>query len=181
MNKQILYIIIFSAAILGGCTESNLSSEQSKQEIVALKIIDIPNAKTPLPNVLTGGQPTLEQFEQAAAAGYKTVINLRTTNEAVTGNEAEEVAKLGMQYVAIPIAGKEGLSKDNADALMSAIQKYSADPVIVHCGSGNRVGALFAIDAKFNKNQTVEEAIETGVRSGLTSLEPAVRAYFDQN
>jgi len=183
MNKKILYTVIFSTVILGGCTGNTLSSVQSQQVIQAAtwQTIDIPNAKNPLPNLLTGGQPTPEQLEQAAAAGYKTVINLRTTNEAGTWSEADKVAKLGMQYVTIPIAGKEGLSKENADALMNAIQQYSTDPVIVHCGSGNRVGALFAIDAKFNKKQTVEEAIQTGIRSGLTSLEPAVRAYFDQN
>ncbi len=182
MNKKILYITIFSTIILSGCSESDLSSGQPEQETqaVALKIIDIPNAKNPQPNLLTGGQPTPEQLEQAAAAGYKTVINLRTANEVVSWSEADEVARLGMKYVTIPIAGKEGLSKENADALMSAIQQYSTEPVIVHCGSGNRVGALFAIDAKYNQNQSVEEAIQTGIRSGLTSLEPAVRAYFDQ-
>ncbi len=183
MNKKILYTAIFSTIILSGCTGNTPSSVQPPQVIQAAswQTIEIPNAKNPLPNLLTGGQPTPEQLAQAAAAGYKTVINLRTTNEAGAWSEADEVAKLGMHYITIPIAGKEGLSRENADALMNAIQQYSADPVIVHCGSGNRVGALFAIDAKLNKKQTVEEAVQTGIRSGLTSLEPAVRAYFDQD
>lgn len=152
--------MIITAAIFAGCANNDVkvSHESHGMASPKMKVIDIPNAKNPLPNVLTGGQPSLAHFEQAQAAGYKTIINLR-----------------------MPIAGRDGLSKENARALMSAIQKHSDHPVMVHCGSGNRIGALFAIDAKFNQNQTTEDAINTGVNSGLTSLKSAVEAYISEN
>ncbi len=184
MNQKILYTAILGATILSGCTGGNSATntqiEQTTQ-LTQMKMINIPNAKNPLTNVLTGGQPTPEQLEQAQAAGYKTVINLRTINEPGAWNEASKVAELGMHYINIPVAGKSGLSKENANALMNAIQEHAEHPVMVHCGSGNRIGALFAIDAKFNKKQTTEEAIKTGINSGLTSLRPAVEEYLESN
>ncbi len=183
MNRKILCAAALVTALLGGCTENNAITAQTQEETqhAQMEVINIPNAKTPLPNVLTGGQPTPKQIEQAQAAGYKTIINLRTANENGTWDEASKAKELGMHYINIPIAGENGLSKENANALMSAIQKHADHPVMVHCGSGNRIGALFAIDAKFNKNQTTKEAIETGVNSGLTSLKPAVEKYLETN
>ncbi len=183
MNKKILYTIILGTVIISGCTGNNSATTQTEQEteLTQMKVINILNAKNPLPNVLTGGQPTPEQLEQAQAAGYKTIINLRAANEEGTWDEASKATELGMHYINIPIAGKSDISKENADALMSAIQKYSDHPIMVHCGSGNRIGALFAIDAKLNKKQTIEEAIETGINSGLTSLRPAVEEYLEKN
>jgi len=175
MNKQIIGAVIISMALLGGCAGNNVKTMQHMQEAQPIpsskiKIIDIPHAKNPLPNVLTGGQPTPAHIEQAQAAGYKTIINLRMPGENGTWDEASKAAELGMTYISIPIAGRDGLSKDNASALMAAIQKHSDEPVMVHCGSGNRIGALFAIDAKFNQNKTTEEAMDVGAKSGLTSF-----------
>ncbi len=182
MNRKILYTAILGTTLLGGCTgDTTTTQTEQETQLTPMKMIDIPNAKNPLPNVLTGGQPTPEQVEQLQAAGYKTIINLRTANEEGTWNEASKVAELGMHYIHIPVSGKSDLTKENANAMMNAIQKHSNHPVMVHCGSGNRIGALFAIDAKFNKNQTTEEAIETGINSGLTSLKPAVEEYFEVN
>ncbi|MDR5880476.1 hypothetical protein [Caballeronia sp. LZ032] len=48
-------------------------------------------------------------------------------------------------------------------------------PVIVHCGSGNRVGALFALRAAWVKGVDVPKAIEIGRQHGLTKLEDDVR------
>ena len=44
-------------------------------------LIQLPNAKQPAPGLLTGGQPTEADLQAAAAAGYKTVINLRPGSE----------------------------------------------------------------------------------------------------
>ncbi len=182
MKSLVLYLAILTLSISSGC-KGNGTTVQSSDEIqkTHIQIIDIPNARTPLPNVLSGGQPTPKQLEQARDAGYKTVINLRTANENSIWDEASKAAELGMNYINIPVAGKSGLSIENATALMEAIQKHSDHPIMVHCGSGNRVGALFAIDAKFNKNQTTEEAIATGIKAGLTSLKPAVEEYLKMN
>ena len=40
----------------------------------------LPNGREPLPGVLTGGQPSRAQLDALAAAGYRTVVNLRTAS-----------------------------------------------------------------------------------------------------
>jgi uncharacterized protein (TIGR01244 family) len=132
----------------------------------------LPNGREPLPGIVTGGQPTLEQFEEARAKGFRMVINLRTPSE--PGPSPEEIQALGLAYRSIPVAGADGLTEDNARALATALEEAKG-PVIVHCGSGNRVGALFALKAFALDGKSPEEALALGKKAGLTHLEPAVR------
>jgi hypothetical protein len=46
---------------------------------------------------------------------------------------------------------------------------------MVHCASGNRVGALLALRANRLEGASPEDALELGLDAGLTRLEPAVR------
>ncbi len=132
----------------------------------------LPNGRRPFPDILTGGQPTLQQLETAVARGYRTVINLRPVNEG--GTTREDVEGLGMSYVLIPVAGAEGLTIENTRALNDALRDAER-PVIVHCASGNRVGALFALRAFHVDGKSADEALEIGKIAGLTRLEPVVR------
>lgn len=136
----------------------------------------LPNAKQPEEGLLLGGQPTVEQLEQARDLGFQTVINMRGTDE--PGPARDDVEALGMTYVALPVAGAEGISEENARALAVALDKAEG-PVIVHCGSGNRVGALFALKAHYVDGATAEEALQLGLDYGLTRLEPVVKERLD--
>jgi len=131
----------------------------------------LPNGVEPLPGVVAGGQPTREQLDQAAARGLKTVINLRTAGESDIGRE--DVEARGMKYVALPIIGTEGLTAENAAALDAALAS-AEQPVMVHCGSGNRVGALFALRAHYVEGATAEDALAFGEEAGMTRLKSAV-------
>jgi len=81
---------------------------------------------------------------------------------------------LGMTYVSIPIAGAADISEENARRLAEVLD-VGADPVVVHCASGNRVGALFALKAYYVDGKTPEEALALGKAAGVTRLEPVVR------
>jgi len=133
----------------------------------------LPNGRMPFAGVLTGGQPTAEQLAEAKAAGYKTVINMRMPGEPGS-TDADAVKALGMEYVSLPIEHAEGVNETNAKKLAEILEK-TPHPVIVHCGSGNRVGALFAMKARFVDGKTPEEALAIGKSAGLTGLEPVVR------
>lgn len=137
--------------------------------------IAIRNAKTPAEGILAGGQPTVEQFEQAARAGYRTVVNLRAPGEQGSWDEAAKAAELGVRYVAIPIAGPDGLTADNARKLAEVVDDPEALPAMVHCASGNRVGALFALKAHHVDGESADSALAIGREAGLTSLEDAVK------
>ncbi len=133
------------------------------------------NAVEPMTGVLAGGQPTAEMLVLAGDEGYKTVINLRDEGEPGTGEQ--EVEEAGLRYVSLPIAGAEGLTAENAHAFARVLAEAEL-PAIVHCGSGNRVGALFALKAYFVDGVGAAEALELGRASGLTSLDSAVQVVL---
>lgn len=132
----------------------------------------LPNQVEVAEGILAGGQPSLEQLEALRAAGYRSVLNLRTEGEEGPADEAAEA--LGLQFERLPIEGSAGLDEDNARRFAALLDSMER-PLVVHCGSGNRVGALFALKAYYVDGEDAESAIERGRRAGLTGLEEAVR------
>ncbi len=72
----------------------------------------LPNQVEVAEGILAGGQPSLEQLEALRAAGYRSVLNLRTEGEEGPADEAAEA--LGLQFERLPIAGSAGLDEANA-------------------------------------------------------------------
>ncbi|MEZ4473607.1 MAG: sulfur transferase domain-containing protein [bacterium] len=140
--------------------------------------IDMPYARMPLPGVLTAGQPSGEQLQALAAAGYRTVVNTRGFGEPGVAEMPEYVAALGMRYVHIPMSGPDDVSLANARALAAALD--GGLPALVHCASSNRVGALFALKAYRLDGQSAAEALQLGRAAGLQGLEPYVRMLLSQ-
>jgi len=142
-------------------------------------LLPIPNARTPIPGVLSGGQPTRDQIAAAGTAGYKTVINLRPDTEPGFEWEAAAVKAGGMTYVSIPVAGTAGLTKENVARFDAALKDAAAKgPALLHCASGNRIGALLALRAVWLEGKDPAAGLEYGRASGLTGLEPTVKSML---
>ncbi|MEM9593689.1 MAG: sulfur transferase domain-containing protein [Acidobacteriota bacterium] len=172
---------VFSAAAIalllavGVGSAASAETAESSKDAAAAPWIDIPNARTPLPGMLTGGQPSREALEQAAAAGYGTIVNLRGAGEGDEGwNEAAEVEALGMRYVALPIASADDLDREKILRLVALITDSEPQLMMVHCASGNRVGALIALAAA-EAGTPPDAALRIGLDAGLTGLEPVIR------
>ena len=136
--------------------------------------VDIPNALQPAPDLLTGGQPTMAQIAQLAAAGAKTIVNLRAEDPATRAAEAAAAEAAGLRYVELPIAGGPGVTVESAAALGAILRDPDQRPLVIHCQSGNRVGALVALDAAA-QGADVEAAVQIGRAHGMTGLEARVR------
>ncbi|MBV1931493.1 MAG: protein tyrosine phosphatase family protein [Porticoccaceae bacterium] len=164
--------------------QANTPAAQSHQETpgslnTLTPLIAIPNAKAPFPNspsanILVGGQPSVENIRAAHRAGYKTIINLRPKGEFKVWDEAALAEQLGINYILIPIDGKADITSENALRLDQALQARAHSPTIVHCASGNRVGALFALRAQLQGSDP-EAAMAIGRAAGLTSLAPLLK------
>lgn len=128
----------------------------------------------PRGDLITAGQPAPEDWLRLRGRHVTTVINLRTDEEMEGRDEAAEVAAAGLDYQRLPIADEADIDAAHADKLW---QRIDAAPgrVMVHCASGNRVGALLAIGAARHGDMSPQQALEFGQRAGLTSLEPKVR------
>lgn len=135
--------------------------------------LSIKNGQQFTEKFIVGGQPSESDLVILSKNGIKTVINLRGNGEFNDFDEKTKVEALGMQYVAIPISGAAGINHENLAIFTTAIAKK--EKAFVHCASGNRVGAMFALDAHINNDKNVEEAILVGKKAGLTRLESTVR------
>lgn len=129
-------------------------------------------------NVLSAGQPDAAQFRALRDAGYTMVVNLRADTECPDFDERGVVEGLGMAYRQIPVNGAAGMTAANARALQAAIAAADGAPVLVHCGSGNRVGGLLAVAAWLD-GADPETALAAGKRTGLVGLEPELRRRFE--
>ncbi len=128
----------------------------------------------PVDGITAAGQPDAKAFEVFANAGYEVVIDMRGPDEdRGLENEPELVEGLGLEYVAFPITDRKQIDFDTAEALDEMLESYDG-PVLIHCGSSNRVGALLALRESL-RGATDEEALEFGKQAGMTGLESVVR------
>jgi uncharacterized protein (TIGR01244 family) len=127
----------------------------------------------PRSGLIVGGQPTEEQLSHLAANGLSRVVDLRGEDEDRGLDERAVAESLGLEYVAIPIPDRASLNW-TAAAELNALLSSDQGTVLVHCRSGNRAGAVFALSASLDGESSVEAALEIGRAHGLTSLEEHV-------
>lgn len=138
------------------------------------------NQYEPEEGVVFGGQPTAEQVEAMAEAGVKTVIDLRGESESRGYDEAATMAAAGLRYVAIPVT-RETMSVASTFESFLEIFQTAEKPLLVHCASGNRVGALYYAYLVAEKKMSREAALERAKDNGLRTMglvEP-VDAWLD--
>jgi uncharacterized protein (TIGR01244 family) len=140
----------------------------------------LPNVREPQVNRIVTGAIGASDVGRIRAAGVKHVINLRTPQEMHDFNEGQIAKGLGLDYRSIPIEGAQSLTKDNVSRLDEALNQAGDEPTVVHCASGNRVGALIALREAWINGKSADTAIAEGKRWGLTSLEGAVRSKLDE-
>ena len=131
----------------------------------------------PVNGITSAGQPDEAALRVFADSGYAAVIDLRTAGEDRGLDERAVVEELGMEYVSLPV-GRDGIIFENAQALDELIAGYDK-PVLLHCGSANRVGALLALRESM-KGADDEAALDAGREGGLTGLEGKVREALSQ-
>ncbi len=140
------------------------------------------NAACPVPEVLTGGQPTEEHLKTFVEHGYRTVLDLRAPDEARPYDEPEAVRRLGLEYVSLPVT-PDTLTDDTFARFRSLMRDQGKRPIVVHCASGNRVGALLIPYFILDEGRTPEQALEAAAEVGLRSRELAEMAmdYVERN
>ena len=168
--KKLIFLAI-SAFSLAVATQA---SEPADAAVIAISTDEIRADPAVLEgqSVVSSGQPDAEILSLAKDAGYTTIIDLRTEGEDRGLDEVAAVEALGMSYISLPVAGAGGISFENATALDALLSEIDG-PVLLHCGSGNRVGALVALSASM-AGQSDEDALAAGKQAGLTRLEPVV-------
>ena len=125
------------------------------------------------PQIATGGSIDLAHVNDIAKLGFATIVDLRTPEEGVAEEKAA-VEAAGMRYLNLPV--DSGVPSEKVIAgLKAVLADSSAAPVLIHCGSGNRVGTAWAI-YRAQTGVPLEIAIEEGKTAGMRdSREQQVR------
>ncbi len=130
------------------------------------------NAACPLPGVATGGQPDSERFAAMAAGGMRTVIDLRPLSEPRGFDEPAAARAAGLEYVNLPVT-VASLGDSTFDAFRALMKKHRTVAVLVHCHSGNRVGAVLVPWLVLDRGWTLDHAIAAAEAGGLKT--PALK------
>ena len=177
MKRSLITITLTACAVLAAQAGEQHEADAEK---IHVRIDAVVEAQTvePVNGVTSAGQPDPEALQVFADSGYAAVIDLRGADEKRGFDEPAVVAELGLEYVSLPIVGRDGISFENAKKLDKLLAGYDA-PVLVHCGSGNRVGALLALRESLAGAED-EAALEVGRSAGLTRLEAIVKERLNE-
>jgi uncharacterized protein (TIGR01244 family) len=136
--------------------------------------MSIPNLLQVESGVWSAGQPGPDEWARLPEAGIGAVVNLRGADEQPGFDEAAAVRKLGLDYHAFPVGSPADFGPERVAAFAELVARLRPKGVLVHCGSGNRVGAMFALARAREPGISVDAALEYGRRAGLVGLEPQV-------
>ncbi|HMQ10683.1 MAG TPA: sulfur transferase domain-containing protein [Oligoflexia bacterium] len=128
---------------------------------------------------MCSGQISPQDVPVLKQEGFAHVINLRGQDEMPSPLEEKTwFADTGIQYHHLNIASANDLSKSNVEAFSQMLANIGSEKTLVHCGSSNRVGAMYALKAYWLDGKNKEESIAIGEQAGLTSLKETVLALM---
>ena len=120
--------------------------------------------------IACAGAMTPSGVREVKKLGYAAIINLREATEAGAGVEAEAAAaqEAGIRYVHLPL---KSTAPDPAvvEQFLKAVVEPANQPVLVHCGSGNRASALWMIKRMVVDGWDTDRASTEAAALGLTS------------
>ena len=131
--------------------------------------------------VACGGATETSALDGLAKDGFKSVINLRLASEANANIElnAAHARSLRLNYIHIPFNAAQPEPRV-LDEFLAAIANKANQPAYVHCGSANRVGAVWLAKRVLQDGWTIEKATEEAKLIGLRSepLEKFALSYI---
>jgi uncharacterized protein (TIGR01244 family) len=128
--------------------------------------------------IATAGQPKDGAFAKLAANGFRSVLNLRTEAEGVDlKHEQELVEKSAMKYFHVPVVGSAPTT-ESVEAFIQVVKDKANHPMLIHCASANRVGAMWMIYRVLEQGWSEDKALQEATQIGLSS---AALKKFAQN
>ncbi|MFQ4141279.1 protein tyrosine phosphatase family protein [Chlorogloeopsis sp. ULAP02] len=137
------------------------------------------NIKKVSENFSSAGQVSPEDLQQAAQAGFKSVLNLRSPAENGFDNDEQEQAKAaGLDYANIPLSATEV----NQESVNRAIQEIDnlPKPILVHCAAGARASVIALIATATNEGWSLEQIQQKAEELNLKLEQPHLQQFLQQ-
>ncbi|MHC5744510.1 MAG: protein tyrosine phosphatase family protein [Nostoc sp.] len=135
------------------------------------------NTKKVSDDLSAAGQLTSEELKQAAQEGFKSVLNLRSPDEAgFLSDEQQQAQAAGLQYANIPLKPSEA----NQEQTELAIQEIEnlPKPILIHCAAGARAGGIALIANAISEGLTYEEISQKAQELGLNLEQPHLKQFL---
>jgi uncharacterized protein (TIGR01244 family) len=172
MKKMQLLPLLSLIAFVSACAGDDGPVPQASTYVEIEDVVKSGQVK-PVDGVTAAGQPDVAALKVFADSGYVAIIDMRGPEEDRGMDDEKGVVEgLGVEYVAFPIVDEDEINFDRARDLDELIQSYDG-PVLLHCASSNRVGALLALRHSLS-GAGDEEALNHGRQGGMTRLEKVV-------
>ncbi len=150
-----------------------MTAEVPPAAAVAGKIVNYQRAA---PGVATSGRLRDGAVDALKQLGFAAVVDLRTPAEG-TADERRRVRDAGLRYFNIPV-GRNGPGQSQLRQVKTLLADPGNYPVILHCGSGSRVGALWTL-LRMDQGKSFEAAAAEGRAIGMKpGLEDKLRRRF---
>ncbi len=128
--------------------------------------------------VISFGQPNQSEVDAFVEDGVTLVVDLRGPNENRGYDEQTYLNSINTAYYSLPVIDEGDINFDNARLLQTLINDADGK-VLVHCGSGNRVGALMSLIGNL-EGMDKQEAIEFGIQNRLGGLINTVNEIIEE-
>jgi len=128
--------------------------------------------------ITVAGQITPKQLDEAARQGFKSVLNLRAADEeGFMADERHRAEAAGLRYKNNPVK-KEEISDELTTRVLKEIDELPK-PVLVHCASGMRAGAMAFMHMATREGMSAEKAMSRAQESGFDcNFEPQLKQFF---
>lgn len=165
-----ILLVLFLAALLPACGDP-------KPTAPAPRGLALQSGERPFGGFgISAGQPSEERLQEIAPH-MACVLSFRMPGEnpydqaALTTAAGGRFVQIGFDKAGLMDPAKRQLAYDAFESAMQDPERMT----YFHCGSGNRVAALWACYRCEVEKKSVEDAIADGKAAGLTKLEPVVR------
>ncbi|MEH2258858.1 beta-lactamase hydrolase domain-containing protein [Nostoc sp.] len=135
------------------------------------------NTKKVSDDLSAAPQLTSEELKQAAQEGFKSVLNLRSPDEAgFLSDEQQQAQAAGLQYANVPLKPSE----PNQEQTELAIQEIEnlPKPILIHCAAGARAGGIALIANAISEGLTYEEISQKAQELGLNLEQPHLKQFL---
>jgi uncharacterized protein (TIGR01244 family) len=156
---------LLGGVVLSACVMATTMAQVQKGELAGIRNFSRVDA-----TVGCGGQTDPAAMKALKQEGFVAVINLRQASEPGADVDAGRAAAqtAGLKYIHLPFNAQAPDAKV-VESFLAAVADKSNQPVYIHCGSANRVGAFWMIKRVLQDGWALERARAEGEAIGLTS------------
>ena len=170
-------VIVLAVLVATGLTAQTPATPIAAPEGSGLpvKVTDIEGVEGRLyldGRVYIAGQPSQAALAKLKERGVTAVVNLRAPGEMadpklVPFEEAAAVSTLGMEYVHVPLNGRDfPYTTDAVDRFAAVLERHRGS-VLLHCASGGRVSYLWSAYLIRHRGFALEAAVARGEAIGI--------------